>query len=128
MKLPPAELELMATMANIEARSKVGGAFIKAMVSATGLTKDQICHRRAKGIYQHYLDIAKKKVADEWKKLFQKPISKAPSNETSASTSKAEAPIIKVIFNVLLPTYSDVQSTAENITGILGHEKETQPH
>nr|CAI5847800.1 unnamed protein product [Callosobruchus analis] len=49
------EAELLVLMANIEVTVRKGEPFVGRMMQATGLTKDQIRHRRAKPIYQEYL-------------------------------------------------------------------------
>lgn len=54
---------LFTTMAEIEVRCIKGKPFIKDMVESTGLTRDQIRHRRSKPIYNDYIELAKRNKA-----------------------------------------------------------------
>lgn len=63
------ENELMVTTADIEAKSRSGSPFIKTMMDATGLSKDQIRHRHGKDLYKQYLKRARASVRVEARKL-----------------------------------------------------------
>lgn len=58
-KLPLTDAEIFSRLAAVEARAKKGAPFVAEMVAATGLTKDQIRHRRLKPQYKEYLDRAR---------------------------------------------------------------------
>lgn len=47
-------------MAEIEVRRAKGKPFIKDMVESTGLTRDQIRHRRSQPIYNDYIELARR--------------------------------------------------------------------
>ncbi|CAH1995353.1 unnamed protein product [Acanthoscelides obtectus] len=58
-RLKRPESELMQIMAKIEAATIKGQPFIDNMVSDTGITRDQVRHRRTKPVYKEYLCAAK---------------------------------------------------------------------
>nr|CAI5847100.1 unnamed protein product [Callosobruchus analis] len=51
--------EIFTILANIEARAPKKSPFMSQMVKESGLTKDQVRHRREKPIYQEYLRLAR---------------------------------------------------------------------
>lgn len=127
-KLPPTETELMATMAEIEAKSKVSGVFIKSMMTATGLTKDQIRHRRAKPNYQDHLSRAREKLASTSRKLFASGTLPTSSTSTQGELAQAApsvtAPTVVILSDVRLPVFKDVLTTAEDAAKVLAKEKD----
>nr|CAH7723730.1 unnamed protein product [Callosobruchus chinensis] len=56
--------EIFTILANIEAKAPKKTPFLSQMVRESGLTKDQVRHRREKPIYQEYLRSAKLKIKD----------------------------------------------------------------
>lgn len=59
-KAKPSEAEVLAKIAEMEANKK-SNYFLNDIASATGLTKDQIRHRRQKPEYKEYLQLAHEK-------------------------------------------------------------------
>jgi len=70
-KLKVSEAELLEKIAEVEANKK-GCYFVKDIMEATRLTKDQVRHKREKPLYQEYLRIAKEN------KLAKNPFMMAP--------------------------------------------------
>nr|CAI5841459.1 unnamed protein product [Callosobruchus analis] len=86
--------EIFTALAAIEVRVDKTKPFIKEMMEATGLTKDQVRHRRSKPIYQEYLRIA------------QQELERSSTPATPATRSLEVAPAIEHD-----ETFDDVEHT-----------------
>lgn len=94
-RLPEPDSLVYERLAAIEARAVKGAAFINEMARATGLTKDQVRHRRTKPEYKIVLENTKRRVAAEAKSTFASSDGSAAATSTGASTSKTAAPKAK---------------------------------
>ncbi|CAH1995337.1 unnamed protein product [Acanthoscelides obtectus] len=77
----------MQIMAKIEAATIKGQPFIDKMVSDTGLTRDQVRHRRTKPVYKEYLCAAKESQTNDLS--LPRPV---PSADAASATTHVETP------------------------------------
>ncbi|CAH2016998.1 unnamed protein product [Acanthoscelides obtectus] len=89
-RLKRPESELMQIMARIEAATIKGQPFIDRMVSDTGLTRDQVRHRRNKPVYKEYLCAAKEIQTNNLP--FPRPV---PSAGAARASAHVETPNIE---------------------------------